>query len=101
MRSLARLLYLVGGILLILSAVLDVGIGLRSLLNFAPSIPSLGSLAGVILAIVVGVVALVGMGQVSNPAWNVILLILGFLAGGLGGLLVMVGAIVGLVAFFI
>jgi len=101
LRSLARVLFLVGGIILILGAVLEVGGGLRGILDFAPQIPSLGSIAGLLIDVVAGLLALAGIGQVSNPAWSIILLILGFLAGGLGGILVIVGAIVALVAIFI
>ena len=87
--------------MLILTAVPDLGIGLRGLLNFAPSIPSLGFAADLLVMIVAGVVALAGIKQVSNPAWAVVLLILGYLAWGLGGILVLVGAIVALVAFLV
>jgi hypothetical protein len=101
LRTIARVLFLLGGLVLILGAVLQVGVGLSGLLDFAPRIPSLGSLVGLLLAIIVGVLALAGIGQVSNPAWSIVLLILGFLAGGLGGILVMIGAIVALVADFV
>ena len=101
MRTLARLLFLLGGLVLILGVVLQVGVGLTGLLNFAPRIPSLGSVIGVLLALVTGVVALAGIPQVSNPAWSIILLILGFLAGGLGGIIVILGAIIALVAIFV
>jgi len=101
LRTLARLLFLLGGIVLILGAVLQVGVGLGGLLNLAPRLPSLGSLIGVVLALITGVVALAGIGQVSNPAWSIILLILGFLAGGLGGIIIILGAIIALVAIFV
>jgi hypothetical protein len=101
LRTIARVLFLLGGLVLILGAVLQVGVGLSGLLDFAPRIPSLGSLVGLLLAIIVGVLALAGIGQVSNPAWSIVLLVLGFLAGGLGGILVMIGAIIALVADFV
>jgi hypothetical protein len=101
LRTLARVLFLLGGLVLILGAVLQVGVGLSGLLDFAPRIPSLGSLVGLLLAVIVGILALAGIGQVSNPAWSIVLLILGFLAGGLGGILVMIGAIIALVAVFV
>jgi hypothetical protein len=101
LQTLARLLFLLGGLVLILGVVLQVGVGLSGLLNFAPRIPSLGSLIGILLALITGVVALAGIGQISNPAWSVILLILGFLAGGLGGIIIILGAIIGLIAVFV
>jgi hypothetical protein len=94
-------LYLLGGILLILGAILDIAGGLRGLLDFSTTVPSLGSLVGLLIAIVAGVLALVGMGQVSNPALSVILIILGYLAGGLGGIIVIIGAVIALVADFV
>ncbi len=101
LRTLARLLFLLGGLVLILGAVLQVGVGLTGLLNLAPRLPALGSILGVVLALVTGVVSLAGIGQVSNPAWCIVLLILGFLAGGLGGIIIILGAIIALVAIFV
>src|SRR5438552_6710473 len=40
LRSIARLLLLIGGIILILEAVLQLGVDLRGLLDFAPRVPS-------------------------------------------------------------
>jgi hypothetical protein len=54
------------------------------------------------VSILVGILALVGAGRVSNPAWGVILLVLGFLLiGSLGGILVFIGALIALVAIFV
>lgn len=50
---------------------------------------------------IVGVLALIGAGQVSNPAWSIILMVLGFLVGSLGGILVFIGALIALVATFV
>jgi hypothetical protein len=97
LRTLARLLFLLGGLILILGAVLQFAAGLSSLLNLAPQIPRFGSIIALLLAIVTGVVALAGIAHVSNPAWSVVLLVLGFLAWGLGGIIVIIGAIVALV----
>ena len=100
-RALARLLLLIGGVILILSAVLSLVGGLRGVLDFAPRAFSLDSLTGGIIGLLVGVLALIGAGQVRNPAWAIILLILGFFVGGLGGILVFIGALIALVAAFI
>ena len=101
LRTLARLLFLLGGLVLILESIPEVGVSLRGTLNLAPQIPSLGSLVGLLLAVITGILALAGIRQVTNPAWNIVLLILGFLAWGLGGILVILGAIVAIVAFFV
>jgi len=102
LRSIARLLLVIGGIILILEAVLQLGVDLRGLFNFAPRVPSLDFFTSAIVSILVGILALVGAGRVSNPAWGVILLVLGFLSiGSLGGILVFIGALIALVATFV
>jgi hypothetical protein len=102
LRSIARLLLIIGGIVLILEAVLQLGVDLRGLFNFAPRVRSLDFFTSAIVSILVGVLALVGAGRVSNPAWGVILLVLGFLLiGSLGGILVFIGALIALVATFV
>ena len=99
--SLARLLLIVGGLVLILGAVLDVVGGLRGLFDLNFRISSLGFLTGVVIAIIAGVVAFIGAGQISNVALNIILVVLGYLAGGLGGILVILGALVAIVTKFV
>ena len=95
LRSIARLLLVIGGIILILEAVLQLSGDIRSLLNFAPRVPSLDFFTSAIVSILVGVLALVGAGRVSSPAWGIILLVLGFLLiGSLGGILVFIGALI-------
>lgn len=101
LRTLARILFLVGGLLLILGAILQVGVGVTGLSDFAFRIPSLGSIVGLIIAALAGILALAAIGQVSNAAWDIVVLILGFLAGGLGGILVIIGSLIALVACFI
>ena len=102
LRSIARLLLIIGGIILILEAVLQLGVDLRGLLDFAPRVPSLDVFTSALVSIVVGVVALIGAGQIRNPAWSIVLLVLGFLLiGSLGGILIFVGALVALVATFV
>src|SRR5947199_9102257 len=99
LRSIARLLLIIGGIILILEAVLHLREDIRNLLNLAPRIPSLDFFTSSIVSVLVRVLALVGAGKVSSPAWGIILLVLGFLLiGSLCGLLVFVGALLDLVA---
>ena len=87
---------------MILEADLQLSGDIRSLLNFAPRVPALDFFTSAIVSILVGVLALVGAGRVSNPAWGVILLVLGFLLiGSLGGILVFIGALIALVATFV
>src|SRR5207237_9529569 len=91
LRSIARLLLVIGGIILILEAVLQLSGDIRNLLNLAPRIPSLGFFTSSIVSILVGVLDLVGAGRVSRTAWGIILMVLVFLfIGRLGEILVYV-----------
>jgi hypothetical protein len=102
LRSIARLLLIIGGIILILEAILQLSVDLRGILDFAPRVPSLDVFTSAIVSIVVGILALIGAGQIRNPAWSIILLVLGFLLiGSLGGILVFIGALIALVATFV
>src|SRR3989442_12359312 len=97
LRSIARLLLLIGGIILILEAALRLGGDLRGLLDFAPRAPSLDIFTSAIVSRIVGIIALVGAGQIRNPARSPILLGLRFrFRGSLRGLLAFIVALIGL-----
>src|SRR5205807_9096230 len=85
LRSIARLLLVIGGIILILEAVLQLGGDIRGLFNLAPRIPSLDFFTSSIVSFLVVVLVLVGAGRVASPAWGIILLVLGFLLIGCSG----------------
>jgi len=96
LRSLARALILVGGVVLILGSVLQI-VGSRSILDLAPNIRSLGLFTGGIIGLIIGVLALIGASQISSPVWTIILMVLGYLVSSLGGILIFIGALIGLV----
>src|SRR5438477_12875015 len=99
LRSIARLLLLIGGIILILEAVLQLGVDLRGLLDFAPRVPSLDIFTSSIVSVLVGILSLVGAGQIRNPAWSIILMVLGLLSiGSISGILVCIGVLIALCA---
>ena len=87
--SLARALLLIGGILAIAFGATYFGANLANYSNISRALANTGSL----LSIVVGVVALVASSRVKDEAIDVILALLGFLAGGWGGALVAIGGI--------
>jgi hypothetical protein len=98
--SLAKLLALIGGIVLLIGGILqafDVG----ALMDFGTNLARLGSLTGIVVGILVGILAIVGSREVANPAWSLILLILGLFVGSLGGILVFIGGLIGLVAHYV
>jgi hypothetical protein len=96
LQSLARILILVGGVVLLVGAVLQV-IDVRSILDLTPSVRSLSLFTSALIGIFVGVLALIGASQVSSAVWCVILMVLGYLVGSLGGILIFIGALIGLV----
>lgn len=82
-KELSRILVLIGGILLILFGLFTVLGG-----SFLESRYIGISLSGSIFGIVVGLIALFRSPRMGEPVWAVIFAVLGYFAGGLGGLLV-------------
>jgi hypothetical protein len=95
------ILALVGGIIVLLFGLfglLDVGI------RIFREISLLGFLTGTVrslLHIVIGIVCIIGSRFVSNLVWAIVLLVLGLIAGTIGGALIVIGAILGLVSVLI
>ena len=94
-KELSRILVLIGGILLIV-------FGLFTVLGGSFDARYVGiSLSGSIFGIVVGLLALFGNTRIGEPVWAVILAVLGYFAGGLGGLLVLLGSLIGLILHYV
>ena len=94
-KGVARILVLIGGILLIL-------FGLFTVLGGSFESRYLGiSISGSIFGIIVGLVALYGHKRIGEPVWAVILAVLGYFAGGIGGLLVLLGSLIALIMHFV
>jgi hypothetical protein len=95
---LAYILAIVGGILMII-------FGLLSLVGYAISIPFQSPIGGFfgsgIINLILGVVAVIGSKRVSEMIWAIVLIIVGFIGGGIGGLLVLIGGVLGLLSRFI
>jgi hypothetical protein len=97
-RELGYILALIGGIIMVL-------LSLAGILNFTVNIPIQSPLLGFfgvgLISLILGIVALYGAKRVSVLLWAVILIVIGFLGGGIGGLLVLLGGIVGLISRYI
>jgi hypothetical protein len=92
------ILALIGGIILSLFGLFDLlDVGVRifrdiSLFSF------LSGTARALFLIVAGVVCAIGSKFISNLVWAIVLLVLGIVAGTIGGTLVAIGAILGIVS---
>jgi hypothetical protein len=87
---------LIGAILLIISGLLYI-FG-SPFLAFYSAIGALGALGTGVVQLVLGIICAVGAKYVGNLGWAIVLLILGIIAGGVGGVLVVIGALLGLVS---
>jgi len=54
-----------------------------------------------IVVIILGIVAVLLSKRVNELLWAVVLVVIGFLGGGIGGLLVLIGGVLALLAHFI
>lgn len=92
--SLARAILLIGGILAIAFGATAFGANITNYRTLADAFTNTGPLLGMI----VGVVALVASSRIKDEAIAVVMAVLGFLAGGLGGVLVAIGGIWALIS---
>ena len=95
MWKLGYILALIGGLIIIV-------LSLASLAHYPVYMPfqvPLGSYVGIgVISLILGVVAVFGSKRVNELMWGIILIAVGFLAGGIGGLLALIGGLVGLLA---
>ena len=92
--SLARAILLIGGIVAIAFGATTLGANITSYRTLADALANTTPL----LTVIVGVVALVTSNRVKDEAIDIVLAVLGFLAGGLGGILVAIGGIWALIS---
>lgn len=97
-----RILVLVGGILMVI-------FGALSLFELVFTIPFRSPLEDLnilsrgfgIITLILGIVSIIGSKYSNRLEWAIILIIIGYVGGGLGGLLVLIGGILGLVSVLI
>ena len=92
------ILALIGGIIIVLSGALNLLGEAIELVRVMEILPLFSGTIRAIVHIIIGVVCIAGARYVSTLTWAIILLILGIIAGNLGGTLVLVGAILGLIS---
>lgn len=101
MNSLAYagyILALIGGVLLIIFGLL--GLVDIVLVPFSPLF-YLGVAAHGLITLIIGIIGVVGSRHVARIEWAIILLILGIVAAGIGGTLLILGALLGLLSTLI
>jgi len=94
----AYILALVGGIIIVLSGALNLLGVTVELLRVTEILPFFSGTIRAIFHIIIGAVCIAGSKKVSTLTWAIILLILGLIAGNIGGTLVLVSAILGLIS---
>ena len=95
----------VGYVLAMLGGILTIVLSLASLLHYPINLPFQVPLTGYfgigVISLILGVVAVLGSKRVNQLIWGVILLAVGFLVGGVGGLLAMLGGVAGLLSRYL
>jgi hypothetical protein len=98
MSEISRIAYvlaLLGGILLVILGLLSF-IG-YSFENFRSVFHWRFFAYGDIIAIICGVIAVIGAKSADTLVWAIVLIVVGIIGGGLGGLLVVLGGLLGLI----
>jgi hypothetical protein len=94
--KISYVLVLVGGIVMVISGIA----GLIGMAVLAPSVLGYVS-GGYILQMILGVAAFFLAKRVKELVWAIVLVIIGFIGGGIGGIMVAIGGIASLVAIFL
>jgi hypothetical protein len=98
MWKLGYVLALLGGIIIII-------LSLAAIAHFPLYLPIQVPLAGYfgigIISLILGIVAVFGSKHAGDLVWGIGLMIIGFLTGGVGGLLALIGGLVGLLSRYV
>jgi hypothetical protein len=90
------ILALIGGIILIISGGIDMLGTIIGLPRFT-ALEGIGAFGRGFLTLILGIVSTIGARYCDLLGWSIALIIIGLIAGGIGGVLVLVGGILGLV----
>ena len=69
--------------------------------NLPFQVPLAGYFSIGVISLILGVVAVFRSKRANQLIWGVVLMVVGFLAGGLGGLLAIAGGVVGLLSRYL
>lgn len=95
-----RILALVGGILMILFAVLAL-LGWLWALPFSSPLRFLNIFGHDFIILILGIISVIGSRYCGRLVWSIVLIVIGYIGNGIGGLLVLVGGILGLVSYLL
>jgi hypothetical protein len=91
---------LIGGVLIIIFGFLGlIGNSLGS--AFSPAGYYISGALYSVVAIIIGIICVIGAKSVGTLTWAIVLLVLGIISGGIGGALVILGAIIGLISILV
>jgi MFS superfamily sulfate permease-like transporter len=94
-----------GYVLALLGGIIIIALGLASIARYPTILPFQVPLAGYfgigVISLILGIVAVFGSKRVNELIWGVVLMAVGFLAGGIGGLLAILGGLVGLPLMYV
>lgn len=92
------MLALLGGIIIVV-------LSLASIANFHLAPPFISPLTGYFgigaISVILGIVAVFGSKRVNELIWGIVVMAVGFLTGGIGGLLALLGGLVGLLSRYV
>jgi hypothetical protein len=95
----------IGYILALFGGIIIVVLSLASIANFQLALPFRSPLAGYfgigVISLILGIVAVFGSKRVNELIWGIVVMAIGFLAGGVGGLLALLGGLVGLLSRYV
>ena len=98
MWRLGYVLGLVGGLTII-------ALSVAALARFPLQLPFQSPLAGYfgigVISLILGVVAVFGSKRVNELVWGIVVMAVGFLSGGIGGLLALIGGLVGILSRYV
>jgi hypothetical protein len=94
-----------GHVLALLGGIIIVVLSLAALAHFPLQLPFNSPLAGYfgmgVISLILGIVAVFGSRRINELVWGIVVMAVGFLSGGIGGVLALIGGLVGLLSRYL